>query len=320
MNKPDAHSFDFLTGREADYMETVMDELKAVPWAKPLVNDINANGGLKGENKSKLFELRFGYEMHKAGITPRYEVAGEGESTLDFGFTSGDRDFLIEMVRLEETNAVKAATTTEEVADGVTMVKRSLSSTAADSRQSPEGETLMAVQRICQKLENNGKPHKFPPPASATHVLLVDVRTLFNGGDEWDRIHVGLGGEFVPPQFRHFYKGNLITGVFGPKTNLKGAAEARERLHFIGFVNERYYKTGAFGPSIQFVGNPHLFMTAEAAQAALASWPLGAPDILNARPAKTSEDLRKLAEAISNLTVSESTELAKLLKEKWQPT
>jgi hypothetical protein len=66
--------------------------------------------------------------------------------------------------------------------------------------------------------------------------------------DIWDRVHVGLGGEFVPPQFRHFYKGNLITGVFSPKTNVKGTAEARDRLHFIGFVNERSYQAGAFGP------------------------------------------------------------------------
>src|ERR1700730_1893569 len=190
MAQPDALSFDFLTGREGDFMESVMDELKAVPWAKPTVDDINANGGLKGQNKSKLFELRFGSEVHKAGVELRYEVAGEGESTLDFGFTSGGRDFLVEMVRLEETDAVKAATTTKELADGITMVKRSLSSGAEDPRQSSEGETLLAVQRICQKLENNGKPHKFPPPTSATHVLLVDVRTLFNGGDIWDRTAV----------------------------------------------------------------------------------------------------------------------------------
>ena len=34
----------------------------------------------------------------------------------------------------------------------------------------------------------------------------------------------------------------LISGVFGPRTKLRGAAEARERVHFIGFVNERTYK------------------------------------------------------------------------------
>lgn len=60
MAQPGDLSFDFLTGSEGDFMESIMKELKAVPWAGRLVDDINANGGLKGENKAKLFELRFG--------------------------------------------------------------------------------------------------------------------------------------------------------------------------------------------------------------------------------------------------------------------
>jgi hypothetical protein len=67
-----------------------------------------------------------------------------------------------------------------------------------------------------------------------------------------------FGGELVPSEVRRrYWKGNLITGVFSPKTKLRGAAEARERLHFIGFVNEKSYETGAFGPAIQFIANPH---------------------------------------------------------------
>jgi hypothetical protein len=312
-------SFDFLSGREGDFMETVMDELKAVPWAKLVVDDINASGGLKGKNKAKLFELRFGYGLHKAGIQPRYEIPGEGESTLDFGFTSDGHEFLVEMMRLEETDAVRAATTTEEFADGATMVKRSLTTTAEDPRQSEEGETLKAVERICQKFESGGKPHKFPLPRSATHVLLVDVRTLFNGGDEWDRVHVGLGGEYVPHEFfRRYFKGKLVSGVFSPRTTLRGASEARERLHFIGFVNEKSFEEGAFGPAAQFIANPHLFKTAEEARAALAGWPLGEPNILNAPAPKVAGHLLKLADTLSNLTVGEAAELAKLLKNKWR--
>ena len=106
----------------------------------------------------------------------------------------------------------------------------------------------MAVQRICQKLEKDGKPHKFPPPAGKTHVLLVDFRTFKNGGDKWDRAHIGLGGESVPEVFRNHYEGRLVSGVFDTKTTLKGAAQARERLHFIGFVNEKSYEDGSFGP------------------------------------------------------------------------
>jgi hypothetical protein len=316
MAEPNPHTFDFLTGSEGDFMEPLMKKLVDAPWAKPIIDDINANGGLIGKNKAKLFELRFGNSMHEAGIQPRYEVAGEAESTLDFGFTSGGRDFLVEMVRLEETDAVRAATTTEEFGDGAVMIKRHLTTTAADPRESEEGETLKAVERICQKFENGGKPHKFPLPTTATHVLLVDVRTFFNGGDQWDRVHVGLGGEYVPHElFRRYYKGKLISGVFSPKTTLKGASEARERLHFIGFVNEKSYGAGTFGPAIQFIANPHLFSTPEEAHAALAGWPLGEPDILNAR--KAAANLLKLADAMSNLTVGDAAELSTLLKRKW---
>jgi hypothetical protein len=93
MAEPNQHTFDFLTGSEGDFIEPLMKKLVDVPWARPIIDDINANGGLIGKNKAKLFELRFGNGLHEAGIQPRYEVAGDGESTLDFGFTSGGRDF-----------------------------------------------------------------------------------------------------------------------------------------------------------------------------------------------------------------------------------
>src|SRR5258705_10587106 len=97
MTKRDEQSFDFLTGREGDFMESVMNELADTPWAKPLVDDINATGGLTGDNKAKLFELRFGYGLHGAGIQPRYETAGEGQYTLDFAFTTAVADFFVGM-------------------------------------------------------------------------------------------------------------------------------------------------------------------------------------------------------------------------------
>jgi hypothetical protein len=320
MAKPGEHTFDFLTGSEGDFMETVMNELADEPWAKPLVDDINAAGGLTGENKAKLFELRFGYGLHEAGIQPRYETPGEGQSTLDFSFSSGGRDFLIEMTRLEETDAVRAATSAKEFEDGAVMVSRLLSTNAEDTRQSEEGETLKAVERICQKFEKDGKPHKFPPPGTATHVLLVDMRTFLNGGDGWDRAHIGLGGEHVPTEFRRYWNGSLISGVFSPHTKLKGAAEARERLHFIGFVNEKSYGKGAIGSAIEFVANPLLFKTADEARAALSGWPLGVPNILNAGGRKAPAHLLRLVDELSNLTISEAADLSKLLQSKWSVT
>ena len=121
----------------------------------------------------------------------------------------------------------------------------------------------------------------------------------------------------MPQVFRNYYEGRLVSGVFDADTKVKGAAEARERLHFIGFVNEKSYGDGSFGTSIQYVANPFLFTTPEEAHAAMGGWPLGAPDILNARPKKPSERLLKLAESLSNLTVDESAELSRMLREKW---
>ena len=48
-------------------------------------------------NKSKFFELRFGYALHGAGTRPRYEVPGEGRSTLDFGFAAGGQAWPVEL-------------------------------------------------------------------------------------------------------------------------------------------------------------------------------------------------------------------------------
>ncbi len=44
-------------------------------------------GGVWQKNKGLLFELRFGNALHEKGIVPDYEIAGECDSTIDFGFT-----------------------------------------------------------------------------------------------------------------------------------------------------------------------------------------------------------------------------------------
>jgi hypothetical protein len=107
MTQEDANFFDTFTGAEADFMEAVIKDLDGVPWAQSLLYGIAANGGLKGTNKARFFELRFGYALHHAGIIPLYEVSGEAESTLDFGFTSYGQSWAVEVMRLTETQAAK---------------------------------------------------------------------------------------------------------------------------------------------------------------------------------------------------------------------
>ena len=259
-----------------------MCELAAEPWAGRLLRDIDRNGGLTRANKARFFELRFGHGLHQAGITPDYEVKGEGRSTLDFGFTASGQCWLVELMRLEETEAVKRATSTKRDDDGIVWSQQLLGTNSQDATQSEEGETIKAVQRICQKCERNGEPHKFPMPDAAYHVMLVDFRTFLHGGDEYDRIHVGLGGKYVPEEIcRRYCDGNPISGVFSPRTKVHGAPEIRQRVHFLGFVCEETYENGAFGRATQFIVNPNLFQSAAEVQSAIETWPLRPARVLN---------------------------------------
>ncbi len=105
---------------------------------------------------------------------------------------------------------------------------------------------------------------------------------FLHGGDFHDRIHIGLGGEYVADQYKMYWKGGLISGVFSPTTTLKGASEIIERVHFLGFVNEKDdFSEGAFGGAIQFVANPSLFENHQKMQQAIDSWPLQPVRVIN---------------------------------------
>ena len=186
-------------------------------------------------------------------------------------------------MRLGETDAAQRATQTQMDDSGAVWSARRLLTDADDPRESEEGETLKAVERICQKCERGGRPCKFPAADGSLRAILIDFRTYLNGGDEYDWIHVGLGGAHVRDEHcRRYWQGKLITGVFDPDTSVRGAAEARERVHFLGFVREPSYRAGTFGEATQFVANPNLFAGADEARAAIASWPLQPARILNA--------------------------------------
>jgi hypothetical protein len=272
---------DILSLHEADFVRTILCELANQPWAQPIITGINNNGGLTRENKDRFFELRFAYALNRAEVTTRYEIPGEGTSTIDFGFASQGQSWTVELIRLGETKAAKAATRRYVDERGVEWARRDLSTDAEDRRQSTEGETIKAVQRICGKCWKEGRPHKFPAPSDTYHMILVDCRAFLNGGDVHDRLHVALGAKAVPREYRLAWEGKPISGVFAAETAVDGAAEARGRVHFLGFVRERTYKPDEFGGVIEIVANPHLFHDAATVRVAGASWPLQPIRVLN---------------------------------------
>jgi hypothetical protein len=83
------------------------------------------------------------------------------------------------------------------------------------------------------------------------------------------------------PWYQRFWKNRLISGVFSSETTLRGAAEWRQRVHFLGFVNETAYEAGGFCAATQFIANPHLFADAEAMRGAITTWPLQPAHVIN---------------------------------------
>jgi hypothetical protein len=281
MSEADETLWDILSINEGCFAEAILDELTGQPWAQKLIADIKDNGGITRANKSRLFELRFAYSLHQIGIVPRYEIPGEESSTLDFGFTSMGQGWAVELMRLEETSAVRNATQTWVDERGVKQSSLQLSTDADDPLQSTEGETIKAVQRICQKCERGGRPVKFPVPDGFFHALLVDFRTFLDGSDSADCIHVGLGGEYVENEAcRVYWEGKPISGVFNSRTKTRGAEHVRQRVHFIGFVVEENYCSGAFGGATKFVANPWLFANSDEILSAIATWPLQPANVL----------------------------------------
>jgi hypothetical protein len=56
-----------------------------VPWARSVLDRLKKAGGIRSENKPLIFEVRFAYELHRAGNVAEYEYkAGVGGSTVEF--------------------------------------------------------------------------------------------------------------------------------------------------------------------------------------------------------------------------------------------
>ena len=275
--------WDFLSEDEANFMREIISDMKSVSWAQPILARLSGDGNhLSKTDKDFLFELRFAYALYQAGIEPSYEVAGEGQSKIDFEFTFANQRWLVELMRLGETNAAKSATSSWTDEDGCRWASRMLDNQPPDPK-SEEGETLKAVQRICQKLERDGCPNKFTIPKDAMHVLLVDFRTfLTKGGDLFDQINVAFGSEYVDQQYKRFWGGTPISGVLNQRTTVCGAPEARDRLHFIGFVTEKGYQSGGLGQATRFFANPHL-LDCKDAHAAIKKWPLSYTNLMTAQ-------------------------------------
>ena len=63
--QPMENFWDSLSQDEEILPKQIIKELADVRWAPPLIKSIHENGGVTQANKDRLFELRFGYALHR---------------------------------------------------------------------------------------------------------------------------------------------------------------------------------------------------------------------------------------------------------------
>ncbi|PYO96028.1 MAG: hypothetical protein DMD60_12025, partial [Gemmatimonadetes bacterium] len=98
---------EILTASEVDYCRAVRDELSGVPWIAPLIARLDGERWCY-QTKPLLFELRVAAEIHRAGLTAHYEYpTGIGSSSVDFRFEHDSREWLVELVSILVSDAVK---------------------------------------------------------------------------------------------------------------------------------------------------------------------------------------------------------------------
>lgn len=243
-----------LSAKEADYLSKTMSALKIVPWAKPLLDRISQSGGLKSETMPLLFEARFAYELHRAGVSAEYEYStGIGNSTVEFKLSTSPV-WLVELVSIRESEPVKRAT--QKIGD---IYHSELSTDAEDPLQSEEAEMIRVGSKIGEKVFLNGEPTKFPIPDKTYHLILIDMRGYLGfGGDHLDYKQIALGAKSgVWPT--HYWNGAPIKGLFDKSNNkISSARYIRERIHFIGFIKEENYKEGEIRDNAFYAPNPNL--------------------------------------------------------------
>lgn len=269
---------EILTRQEVKFCTKLIERLKPLVWAQPLLGRIGTPESWRYERKPLLFELRFAGELSVAGVNPSYEyTTGVGRSSVDFQFKWAGVEWLIELVTLLTSDAVKRASWDDGLSFGV-----SLGTDAADGTQSIEGEVLLVQQKIGQKVLSPKRPIKFPEPKPNTyHLIVVDMCGFgADGRDPLIHRQIAYGPSGLPPERRLSWTDG--TGIRRPILGLFDAANMycraskllQERIHFIGFCTDETYKVGGIRANTAYLPNPHLFEDDASVRSIFKQYPL----------------------------------------------
>lgn len=231
-----------LSKEEVDATRRAISSLTGVPWATALLKRSEEAKWWTPRNKPYMFEIRLAAELNGSGYSAEYEhPAGVGSKTIDFLAVRGESRCLVEIVSVNESAAVGAATDLIPLDVPQPSNLKFLQLSTAEGRRSEEGEYLRVQDSIREKVG------KFPKPPNATiQIILVDIRGFCGVGcaDKEDYEHIVYGARRMPAYYVRQWEGKPISGMFELANPLQEAALLRERIHFIAFANEENYEPG----------------------------------------------------------------------------
>lgn len=273
----------YLSQREADYCKFLIDKLKDIPWINPLIKKIEQTGGISKNTKPLLFELRFAADLYNIGLLAEYEYEAntEKKSSIDFKIQDSNFSYLIELVSIGTSDATKKATKYKDInlntykkTHKIEIWSTHLTSNAQDKKQSEEGEIILVQQKILEKV------HKFPSVLNNSfNLILIDIRGYLPSKgedmeDDYREVAYGAFGLTTGNSWKgHFWindKGKkvAIKGLFEKDNPLREAKKLQEKIHFLGFINEKtcgiksvddeVYGQGKFLKKIEWFPSPIL--------------------------------------------------------------
>ena len=260
----------YLNMKEGNYCVSLLNSLKNIPWIKPLIRRIEEAGGISKKNKPLLFELRFAADLHNIGLSADYEYkTGINDYSVDFRIIKDNYSWLVELVSIEISDAVKSATKYEGPYEETILV-------TGAGKQSGEGEIVRVQRKILEKVFEKKKHIKFPTVSdNVFSLILIDMRGYLGKGevlsdkDDYREIAYGKAGLERKNRWMLHYqkdrKGKEVPtiGLFEENNPLIGVSTLQERIHFLGFVAEKEFGPGKLLKQIYYLANPLLFNTNE---------------------------------------------------------
>ena len=245
---------------EHKYNQECLKALQSCSWANNLIQKANKLGFTEASMPTH-FEVRFAYALSKTGLviqngyksgTKNSEIK---DSDVDFCVTEGNgTKWLIELTSLDESKEVKENTWVAGNVFGCTLKDPTKFIIRA------QGAVFEKVAKRNKKNSNETTPTKFliPEKKDQFNIIIIDMRGFAIGGpDRHDYKAIIEGGDpFQNPATKQWEE---IKGIFDPLHPDTRTKFLQERIHGVGFLNEKNYIDEEIEEILELFPNPNLF-------------------------------------------------------------